>query len=145
MLVSVGLLRFNTAAIPDDARITGVQLQFEITFGGSEDRLRLVVEPYPPERWPIDSRDFATRPRRPPVGSFDLASLHGGDTAAIRLLPRTARPRGFTGLRLLILGPQADDTNAVHLASVDHRRLAAPRLVVTYSTGDAPAQPPHPR
>ena len=145
MLVSVGLLRFKTAAIPDDARITGVQLQFEITFGGSEDRLRLVVEPYPPERWPIDSRDFATRPRRPPVGSFDLASLHGGDTAAIRLLPRTARPRGFTGLRLLILGPQADDTNALYFASFDHNRLAAPRLVVTYSTGDAPAQPPHPR
>jgi len=134
VLVSVGLLRFDIAAVPNDARVTRVALRFEITYGGSEDRLLLEVESYPTQRWPIDLRDFTTRPAKPRVGSYDLASLHGGYTGEIGLLSKVVQPRGqVTGLRLLIPGGTTNETNAVHFAAVDHRSLAPPKLVVTYS------------
>ena len=135
-LVSVGLLRFDTSSIPPDARITRVLLEFAVIASGTQEDLRLLVEPYPAFRWPIDRSDFATAPLRTPVAVYHPNWLHGGQLRDIPLLPTaidTRRPT--TAFRLLMSGgPTTRGTNLLRLAAEDHRTLAGPALVVTYES-----------
>lgn len=132
--VSVGLLRFDTSAIPESARITSVRLQFPVISRVSETGARLWVEPYPGSRWPIGRSDFANAPQRKPIADYDLNWLQSGQTADITLPPSALDPgKASAAFRLLIPEGTTPGTNVLKLAAADHRTLSGAWLLVEYA------------
>lgn len=131
-VVSSALLRFDTTALPAGARITSVTLLLRSTGRRSDDRRALVIESYLAARWPIDARDFARAPARSPLRTVLLRSLRIGRVLAVDLPVQAVSTSSGTAFRLRVDGKARSGRNAAAFASGDQRRLAVPRLVVTY-------------
>ena len=142
--VTVGLLRFDTSSLPDNAVINSAKLQLQMTTKSATDGRSLVAEWYPAANWPIDSPDWT---------AVDTASAHSGTPLASIVLGAqneltlqnlgSVSRTGFSAVRLHMSGSAAAPTgpNDLGFAAFDHATLPEPRLVVSYTT-PSPGVPP---
>ena len=125
--VRVGLLRFDTSALPDGATVTGATLRLYVTDRESDNGRSLVGEWYSAANWPIDATDYALNA---------AATAHAGTPIKLahRQLPEQLRPpkphfglrTGFTGLRLHVDAAAPNGENNVFLNSFEKTTTTAP-------------------
>jgi hypothetical protein len=131
--VRVGVMRFNTASIPDGATITSASLRLYPTFRVNTDTATFVAEWYA-----FDGSAAAGDYTGVPSDTAHAGTAIGGLTLnsdqdfALQTLSNINKT-GYTGLRLHIdeLGSLTGD-NQLQWSSWDHSTNAGPRLVVTY-------------
>jgi hypothetical protein len=132
--VYAGLLRFDTASIPDSATVTAATLQVRATAKQNEDGRNLVGEWYDAANWPIDAGDFALDSSASALAGSPLAQITVGAQNDFALTGLGSLSKtGFTGLRLHLDGGQPAGDNYLLFASFDDPSLTEPRLVVTYT------------
>jgi len=136
--VAVGLLRFDTSAIPDDATITAAELKLYVTSKGDADNRGVTAEWYSASNWPIDAADYTATAAATAHAGVDITSITLNSDLTMALLnPATnINKTGYTGLRLHVSGGQPAGVNYVVWSAFDHATNIAPRLVVTYDTAD---------
>ena len=100
--VRVGLLRFDTSALPDGATVTGATLRLYVTGTDSDNGRSLVGEWYSAANWPIDSGDYslnaaATAHAGTAISSLTVNSRTTSPSKTWRLSRRPDRPDyGYT-------------------------------------------------
>lgn len=133
--VGVGLLRFDTASIPDDADIISAKLRLYVTATGDTDSRSLSAEWYATSNWPIAANDYTSTAASDAHTGTTIASL---TTSAYNELTLTALTNisktGYTGLRLHISGTAPTGANSVTFNGLDNDVLT-PELSVTYAIG----------
>jgi glucose/arabinose dehydrogenase len=137
--VLVPLLRFNTSGLPDNAIVTSARLRLNVTGTADVDNRKLVAEWYPGTNWPIDASDYALSSSANALTGADITQIAIGRNdfplSGLASISKT----GYTGLRLHVDGGQPTGDNYVQIASLENTTLTEPQLIVTYSTGQAPA------
>ncbi|HUF83979.1 MAG TPA: PKD domain-containing protein, partial [Acidimicrobiia bacterium] len=139
--VRVGLLRFDTSALPDGATVTSAVLRLHVTGGTSADARSLVAEWYDPSAWPIDAGDYTataagTAHAGTPIGSLALGVQNDLPLQNLALISTA----GLTALRLHVDGGQPTGENKVSFAALENSSLPEAQLIVTYTT-DEPLPP----
>jgi hypothetical protein len=137
---SVGLMRFDTSALPDGATITAATLRVQCTAKGSDGR-NIAIGYYDNSNWPIDTADY-TEADSPTAdaATVAIASFTAAAQLDIALSNLTSISKsGYTGFRWVVDGgdPGATDYR-IHLAEFDHATTQEPLLIVTYTTGLTP-------
>ena len=142
--VRVGLLRFDTSALPDGATVTGATLRLYVTGTDSDNGRSLVGEWYSAANWPIDSGDYtlnaaATAHAGTPISSLTVNSQNNFTLQNLASISTT----GSTGLRLHVAGGAPNGENNVFFNSFENNNnnRPKPQLTVTYTStsgGTAP-------
>jgi hypothetical protein len=132
--VSVGLLRFDTSSLPDNAVVNSAVLRLYAQSRTSVDNRDLVAEWYPASNWPIDGADWTVTPSSTASAGLALRSLV---TGAFNALPLTGlasiSTTGSTGLRLHVSGGQPTGENNASFAASEAGTATSAQLVVTYT------------
>jgi hypothetical protein len=133
--VRVGLLRFDTSGLPDNATVTGATLNLYVTGATSADGRSLVGEWYDPANWPIDAADYTsgsatTALAGTAIGSLAVNQVDGFSLQNLGSVSLT----GYTGLRLEVSGAQPTGDNGVYFASYENGSHPAAQLTITYTT-----------
>jgi hypothetical protein len=130
----VGLIRFDTSTLPDNATITSAKLRLFVTGKADANNRNVVAEWYPTSSWPIDPTDYALTSSANAL-STDLTTLTVQASNDLTLTNLASiSTTGTTALRLMIDGTQPSGDNYLQIASFDHPTLTEPRLLITYST-----------
>jgi glucose/arabinose dehydrogenase/PKD repeat protein len=130
----VGLMKFDTSGLPDNATVTSATLRLTVSGKADADNRNLVGEWYAAVHWPIDAGDYTPGSTGGAFG-VDVTSLSAGAGNSLALAALSSiSTTGATGLRLTIDGGQPVGDNYVQIAAFDHPTLAEPQLVVTYTT-----------
>jgi hypothetical protein len=137
---SVGLMRFDTSALPDGATITAATLRVQCTGKGSDGR-NIAIGYYDNSNWPIDTADY-TEADSPTADAATVAIASFTAAAELDIAlsnPTSISKSGYTGFRWVVDGgdPGATDYR-IHLAEFDHATTQEPLLIVTYTTGLTP-------
>jgi glucose/arabinose dehydrogenase/PKD repeat protein len=130
----VGLVRFNTSTLPDNATITSAKLRLTVTGKADTDGRNLVGEWYLASHWPIDASDYTPNANG---GAFsaDITALNAEAANELTLSNLgSILTTGMTGLRLTIDGGRPTGDNYVQLSTFDHATLTEPQLIVSYTT-----------
>lgn len=135
--ISVALLRFNTAALPDDVTVTGATLRIHQISVGTHgaDLFGNSIEWYNPANWPIDGADFTNTYASTAWIGF-LSNLNNGTVIDIPLSNVTANVNktGYTALRIHETGDKTPvGLNVLIFAALEHATNPEPKLIVTYS------------
>ena len=142
--VTVGLLRFDTSSLPDDAVITSAKLQLQVTTKSVTDARSFVAEWYSAANWPIDGADWTAGDAASAHSGTPLASIVLGTQNEFTLqnLGNVSRT-GMSALRLHMSGSAVTPTgpNDLGFAAFDHATLPEPRLVVSYTAPSPGAAP----
>ena len=140
--VIVGLLRFDTSSLPDDATVTSAKLRVYVNKKSDGNNRNLVGGWYAGSNWPIDVADYALESSADALEGADVTGLSVGSVNEFTLSGLGSVSRtGYSGLRLHIDGGVPTADNYVQFASFDHATLPEPQLVVTYTAGAAPSAP----
>ncbi|HUS40268.1 MAG TPA: DNRLRE domain-containing protein, partial [Pirellulales bacterium] len=136
--ISCALVRFDTAALPDTAIISGATLKLKIASKADADAAQIGVEWYAGANWPIDAADYTATPGNTAWGYTALSSLPAvGQWLNVPLFsPNTnINKTGYTGFRVHIktTGTPTGD-NVVSFASQES--ADDPILQVTYVPGE---------
>jgi hypothetical protein len=131
--VQVGLIRWDTSSLPDDANIISATLRVSVAVSFGADARSLTAEWYDPGT--IDAADWtATVGTTAHAGTPLTSPAPGVDyDFALRNLTSISLT-SFTGLRLHISGAAPTGTNSFAYASSDDVFYPAPRLVVQYTS-----------
>jgi concanavalin A-like lectin/glucanase superfamily protein len=133
--VLVGLLRFDTSALPDNATVTSAKLRLSVIGKADSDDRGVVGEWYGAGNWPIDSGDWTLNPGTTAFGAADLTGLAINTTVELPLSgPGNISLAGPTALRLGISGGEPTADNYLQLATLEHTTRTEPQLVVSYTT-----------
>jgi len=130
--VLVGLVRFDTSALPDNATITGATLKLYVNAKADGDNRNVVGEWYAASNWPIDAADYTATPSSTALAGADITAI---TTSAVNSLAlqnvSNVSTTSYTGFRLHVDGgvPAAD--NYVQFSSFEGGNV--PQLVVTYT------------
>ena len=139
--VFVGLLRFDTSALPDGATVTSAVLRLHVRGKADGDNRGLVGEWYGASNWPIDAGDWSLDSSGSALAAVDLTGIPVGSVSSFDLVGLGSVSRtGSTGLRLHLSGGQPSADNYLQLAAFEDSSLPEPQLVVSYSTA-APVAP----
>lgn len=133
--VIVGLMRFDTSLIPDNAVVIAATLQVYVTAKADQDNRSLQGEWFDNANWPISSGDYALDVGTNAIFSVDITGISTGQVVDFTLAnPGNVNKTGYTGLRLGISGgkPAVFD-NRIVIASYDDATLQEPRLIVTFT------------
>jgi hypothetical protein len=131
----VGLARFDTSALPNNATITAAKLRLYVTSRQSADNRKLVAEWYPATNWPIDAADYTTTPTTTASAGLAVTTLTTGAQNDLTLQNLgSISLTGLTALRLHLDGGQPTGENAVWVASYDDGTLPRAQLIVDYTT-----------
>lgn len=129
------LLRFDTAALPDDATITGATLRLYVTRKTSFDNRNLVGEWYAASNWPIDAADYSLSSSGSAFNAGGIGNIQSSATNDFALNGTSSiSTTGSTGLRIHVDGGQPMGDNYVQFASYESGQ-PKPQLIVTYTTG----------
>jgi len=126
----VGLMRWDTSSLPDDAVITLATFEFNaLSVTADDDGRTLDAEWFNAESWPIACSMHETT-----IGttafSTDLTSVTSGVTGSN---PTSVVVDGYTSVRVGISGGEPAGGNAVGWDSFE-TGSTAPQLIVTYTT-----------
>ena len=142
--VSNGLVRWDTSALPDTARVLSAEVHLSpVAPQGQEstlvpgcpvvndDRRLLTADWY--DVWPIDTTDYSPIAQTGALAGVYLDQFVG-DKDITRALdnPDGVSTTGYTGLRFHISGSEPAGLNSVCFAAFDDTNLPEPRLSVTY-------------
>ena len=131
--VRVGLLRFDTASLPDGATITGATLRLFVVSNESGNARNLVGEWYSSTNWPINSNDYTATAANSAHAGTSITSLvlDAQNTLALQNLTSISKT-GPTGIRLHVDGGAPNGENHVFFASPENTGLPKPQLTITY-------------
>jgi hypothetical protein len=131
--VRVGLVRFDTSGLPDNATVTGASLKLYVTSAASADGRSLVGEWYP-ANWPIGAADYTSGAATTALTGTAIQSLAGNQTNTLALQNLgSVSTTGYTALRLEISGGQPTGENSVYFAAFENGSQPGAQLVVTYT------------
>jgi hypothetical protein len=135
--VGVVLMRFDTAALPDNAVITAAWLDVHVLDRRDSDGRNLVAEFVPATTWPLTAGAYTDlAPAQNQVFEVAVGALVPGQLTSIAvdtaLADQQVSRTGATGLRLHISGDQPTGPNYVEVATYDHSTQPEPCLVVDY-------------
>jgi hypothetical protein len=119
--LDIAMVRFNTAALPDNAVISAATIQFQ--YAGvwhDSDARNLNAEYYSSANWPIDSGDWTTSEIGTTAFSLDLTSCAWAGCTVNLSSPTTINLTGYTGFRLGISGGTPAGTNDFGFGSIDY-------------------------
>jgi len=135
--VSVGLLRFDTSGLPDNAVVTSATLRLNVLSATSSDNRSLVAGWYSAANWPIDASDWTLADDNSAVAGVPLSVVKLGDNDFQLQGLSNISTTGMTGLRLAISGAAVPPTgeNGVNVASFENGSAPPARLIITYTTG----------
>lgn len=134
--ITVGLLRFDTSVLPDDATVSAATLEVYVKSHSDTNTLNLCGEYYDPGT--IDSADW-TAGEATTAFSTALSGITDSAAKIITLSSAAANISlvSYTGIRLTISKRAADaaptGNNNVQIASYDDTSFAEPILHVTYT------------
>lgn len=150
--IAVGLMRWNTSALPDNATVESASLRCTTTAtspppldGGIFDQegRSLTADWY--TAWPIDAADYSVAAETSALAGVLLSDLTPG---ALNTIPldntNGVSTTGYTGLRLHISGGVPAGFSIVLCAAFEHDTFDPPELVVTYSLPPDPSPDPSP-
>jgi len=131
---SVGLIRFDTSAIPVGATILTADLVLHCTNKGSNGR-DIHISWYDANNWPISIEDYEES--NTPVADaavVPIASFIAGSLTAFGLSnPQNVVAGGYTAFRMAVNGGDPAGTDyRIHIAEWDHPTAPAPRLEVSW-------------
>ena len=132
--VMVGLVRFDTGVLPDNAVVTSASLRLRLLQKVGVNNPSLVAEWYGAANWPIESGDWAAAVGTDAHAGTAWAGLvaNADNDLSLQNLGSISLT-GATGLRLGLSGGSPTGDNYLSFASWDHASLAEPRLLVTYT------------
>ena len=135
--VGVGLLRFDTGALPDDAIITAARLELYVVDKNNANNRSLVGEFHPSSAWPIAAGSYTdVAPTQNLAFGVAVPSLPLGQVVPITLDAALADQQvsrtTTTGLRLHISGGQPSGINSVEFVTQDDPTRPEPCLVLDY-------------
>ena len=103
--VTVGLLRFDTSSLPDNAVVSSAKLQLHATTKSSTNARSLAAEWYPASSWPIDGTDWSATDAATAHSGTPLSGITVGNTNEFVLQNLSSVSRtGFSALRLHVSG-----------------------------------------
>lgn len=139
-LLGVGLVRFDTSAIPSNATIKSATLKLRSSsYVGGQDpnpfRFMFSVEYYDGSQWPIDSGDWTATPSSSAYGTQLLGFISPG---AWRSLPlkdpaQNIKKGGWTGFRLHMIDHGAPPAETNYVTLYGQGSDYPPTLEVAYS------------
>ena len=135
--VTVGLLRFDTSSLPDDAQITSASLRLFVNAIQNGNGRSLEAEWYSPSNWPIDSPDWTLTDSGSADPGTPLSSLQLNQYNTLALQnPSNINLTGFTGFRLHVSGSADTPTaeNLVQFAGFERGAGTSAQLQATYTT-----------
>lgn len=140
----VGLFRWDTSSIPNDAIITSALVRLYVNTTFDDDNRSFLLE-WMSDWGTCDSSEYTTTTAADAHAGTDITSITGeasNDFALINL--SNISLTGITAIRAHISGGEPTGYNQVQWASYDHVSLAAPELLVTYdlpTPTDTPVPP----
>ena len=139
--VSLGWLRFDTSALPDNAIVTGATLElYQKNVLTDTDSRSLVIDWQDPSIWPIATGDHTNTSPAGDALDLALASVNGDalNSFALTGADTNVDVTGETALTLGVDGGQATGINRIDFATLEHSVFQEPRLTVTYGTTTDP-------
>lgn len=136
-VVAVGLLKYDTSSLPDDAVISSAFLRLQIISKANANTLSFVAEYY---AWNSTDTDYTSTPGTNAHSGTAIASVTTGvaNDFPLQNLGNISLT-GTTYFRLHITQRASDAAptgdNYVEFASFDHTTLTEPQLIVTYAIG----------
>jgi peptidoglycan hydrolase-like protein with peptidoglycan-binding domain len=140
--VDNALMYFDTSGLPDDATVTGAELEVVVIVVEDTDNLSVIGEYFAYDGSPTVAGDITLDEVGGAFAAVDITSI--GTGAEIFTLTNVSNisKTGNTGFRLKCTKRAADAAptgfNYIGMAEADHATLAPPTLRVTYTTGAAP-------
>ncbi|OGE37819.1 hypothetical protein A3F00_03170 [Candidatus Daviesbacteria bacterium RIFCSPHIGHO2_12_FULL_37_11] len=131
--VGVGLVRWNTSSIPDNAEITSATFRGYVVYKGDVDNRSLTADWY--TAWPIDSADFTETAQTTALSGVDITSitLNATNDFTLQNVVANISKTGYTGLRFHISGGvPSGNGNEIQFTPFDHPTNPKPTLVVNY-------------
>jgi len=147
-----GLVRWNTAALPDTATINSATLEFQLTYVGNPDNRVLTADWYCTGWPPVTSANYSATAQTGAISGWTIPSSTGvyyiTSWASLSGISKT----GYSCLRMHLSGGQPTGYNLLQLASADNTNgWIVPRLTVVYNNTaptvpgvDSPSNPASP-
>lgn len=136
--LNVGLLRFDTSAIPDTAAVTGAVLRLWVTEKVGSENPSLGGEYYDASNWPIDIGDFTSTPSNSAFGyvSFTSINLNQYNSFTLNSPSANINKGGYTGFRTHV-NTSVTPPTVLHWLDYDsfEGNTTKPELEVTYLAG----------
>lgn len=134
--IAVGLIRFDTASLPDAAVIDSAILRLYLLTLANDDARNFVIEYY--DAGTIGNEDYSSTVVGDAHAGTSISSLTINVTNDFALIGLSGINRtGYTGFRLHISGGVPGGSshfNIVDFVAFDHATLVEPRLLVTYDS-----------
>jgi hypothetical protein len=129
-----GLMRFNTASLPDNAQISSATLTITAVGKGSADGRSLIGSWIDGSaNWPISASDWVADAGTTALAGTALSSIPVGSQTTINLTGvGQISLTGYTGLRLGLSGAAPTGDNYLQITAADSSPAAV--LTVTYTT-----------
>jgi len=131
--LTCGLMRWDTASIPDGATITAATLRIRVDGRVNDNARDLTAEWY---SWtpPITGSHWTSTVGTNAHAGTSISSLTATADNDLALLDPGANidKTGYTGIRIHTSGGSPTGANFADIATFDHATLLAPRLIVDY-------------
>lgn len=137
-IINNGLVRFNTASLPDTAIITAATLRLRIVgTPANADSLTFGAEYYSAGNWPIDSADYTGTPSSSAHGYTAISSFTPAayNDFALTSPEGNINKTGYTGFRLHVRATSAPAGDNQFTFRTFDNTTDKPELVVTYVLG----------
>lgn len=130
----VGLIRWDTSSLPDDATIDSATLRLWALASTKQNANDRSVEAEWYDAETITTADYSENSTADAHAGTTLASItQAADNDFALIGVSNVSKTGFTGVRLHISGGVPSGSNTISFAAFDHTTFTEPRLIVDYT------------